>query len=186
MPSNFWRIALLRAARLSDLVAVCLAFLTAFAIASHSFTWPSFAEVLLLRIKVINILVFGSYLAVCSMIFSRCGFYLSHRMSRSSKRVRETFLATTLITGVLLVLPLRMEFAGESFFFAFWLLTFTVLILTRWIGQQLLYYARSRGRNLRSIVIVGEGLEAAALANRIENEPTLGYRVVRIIDAKEV
>lgn len=186
MPSNYWRIPLLRAARLFDLVAVCLAFLAAFAIASGSFTWPSFAEVLLLRIKVINILVFGSYLAVCSLIFSSCGFYLSHRLSRWSKRLRETLLATTMITGVLLLLPLRMEFAGKSFFIAFWLLTFTVLFLTRLIAQHLLYYARSRGRNLRSIVIVGEGLEAAALANRIENEPTLGYRVVRIIDAKEV
>ena len=186
MASNLWRIALLRVARLSDLVAVCLAFLAAFAIASGSFTWPSFAEVLLLRIKVINILVFGSYLAVCSMIFSRCGFYLSHRMSRRFRRVRETFLATTLVTGVLLVLPLRMEFAGKSFFIAFWSLTFTFLILTWLIGRHLLYYARSRGRNLRSIVIVGEGSEAAALADRIEKEPTLGYRVVRIIDAKEV
>jgi FlaA1/EpsC-like NDP-sugar epimerase len=79
-----------------------------------------------------------------------------------------------------------MEFGTESFFIAFWLLTFTVLILTRLIGQQLLYYARSRGRNLRSIVIVGEGSEATVLADRIEKEPTLGYRVVRIIDAKEV
>jgi FlaA1/EpsC-like NDP-sugar epimerase len=79
-----------------------------------------------------------------------------------------------------------MQFATESFFIAFWLLTFTVLILTRLIGQYLLYYARSRGRNLRSIVIVGEGSEATALADRIEKEPALGYRVVRIIDAKEV
>jgi FlaA1/EpsC-like NDP-sugar epimerase len=186
MSPNFRRIALLRVSRLADLVAVCLTFLAAFAIASGSFTWPSFAEVLLLRIKVINILVFGSYLTVCSMIFSRCGFYLSHRMSRRSRRIRETFLATTLITGVLLVLPLRMEFAGKSFFIGFWLLTFTVLILTRLIGQQLLYYARSHGRNLRSIVILGEGSEATALADRIEKEPTLGYRVVRVIDAKEV
>jgi FlaA1/EpsC-like NDP-sugar epimerase len=186
MSPNFRRIALLRVARLADLVAVCLAFLGAFAIASNSFTWPSFAEVLLLRIKVINILVFGSYLTVCSMIFTRCGFYLSHRMSRRSRRVRETFLATTLITGALFLLPLRMEFAGKSFFIAFWLLTFAVLILTRLIGQHLLYYARLRGRNLRSIVIVGEGSEATALAERIEKEPTLGYRVVRVIDAKEV
>jgi FlaA1/EpsC-like NDP-sugar epimerase len=186
VPSNFWRIALLRAARLFDLVAVCLAFLAAFVLASRSFTWPSFAEVLLLRITVINILVFGSYLTVCSMVFSRCGFYLSHRMSHGGRRVRETLLATTLITGVILVLPLKMEFADKYFFMAFWLLTFTVLILTRLIGQQLLYYARSRGRNLRSIVIVGEGSEATALAARIEKEPTLGYRVLRIIDAKEV
>jgi len=186
MSSNFWRIALLRAARLFDLVAVCLAFLAAFAIASGSFTWPSFAEVLLLRIKLINILLFGGYLTLCSVIFSSCGFYLSHRMSSWGRQVRETLLATTLITGVFLILPFQMEFATKSFFVAFWLLTFTVLILTRLIGQHLLYYARSRGRNLRSIVIVGEGSEATALADRIENEPALGYRVVRIIDAKEV
>jgi putative colanic acid biosynthesis UDP-glucose lipid carrier transferase len=79
-----------------------------------------------------------------------------------------------------------MQFATVSFFIAFWLLTFTVLILTRLIGQYLLYYARSHGRNLRSIVIVGEGSEAMALAERIEMDSTLGYRVVRVIDAKEV
>ena len=186
MSSNFWRIALLRAARLFDLAAVSLTFLAAFAIASGSFTWPSFAEVLLLRIKIVNIVIFGGYLGLCSLIFSSCRFYLSHRISPWGRRVRETLLATTLITGVLLVLPFRMQFATESFFISFWFLTFTVLILTRLIGQHLLYYARSRGRNLRSIVIVGEGSEATALADRIEKEPTLGYRVVRIIDAKEV
>jgi FlaA1/EpsC-like NDP-sugar epimerase len=185
MSSNFWRIALLRGSKLFDLVAICLAFLAAFAIASGSFTWPSFAEVLLLRIKLINILLFGSYLTLCSLIFSSCGFYLSHRMSRRSRRIRETLLATTLITGVLLVLPFRMQFATESFFISFWFLTFTVLILTRLIGQHLLYYARSHGRNLRNIVIVGEGLDATALADRIENESTLGYRVVRVINAEE-
>jgi FlaA1/EpsC-like NDP-sugar epimerase len=186
MSSKFWRIVLLRAARLFDLAAVSLTFLAAFAIASGSFTWPSFAEVLLLRIKVVNMLIFGGYLALCSLIFSSCGFYLSHRMSRWGRRVRETLLATTLITGVFLVLPLRMQFATKSFFVAFWLLTFTVLMLVRIVGQHLLYYARSHGRNHRSIVIVGEGLEAKALADRIEKEPTLGYRVVGIIDAKEV
>jgi FlaA1/EpsC-like NDP-sugar epimerase len=186
MSSNFWRMALLRTARLFDLGAVSLTFVAAFAIASGSFTWPSFTEVLLLRIKIVNMFIFGGYLALCSLIFSLCGFYLSHRMSSWGRPVREILLATTLITGVLLVLPFRMEFATKSFFIAFWLLTFTVLILTRFVGQQLLYYARSRGRNLRSIVIVGEGLEATALADRIEKESALGYRVVRIIDAKEV
>ena len=186
MSSNIWRIALLRAAKLSDLAIVTLTFVAAFAIASGSFTWPSFTHVLLLRIKLVNMFMFGGYLALCSVIFSLCGFYLSHRLGHWTRRVRETLLATTLITGVLLVLPLRMDFATPSFFVAFWLLTFTVLIVTRLIGQQLLFYARSHGRNLRSIVIVGEGSEATALADRIEKEPTLGYRVVRVIDAKEV
>jgi FlaA1/EpsC-like NDP-sugar epimerase len=186
MSSNFWRIALLRTAKLFDLAIVTLTFVAAFALASGSFTWPSFTHVLLLRIKLVNMFMFGGYLAVCSLIFSSCGFYLSHRLGHWTRRVRETLLATTLITGILLVLPLRMQFATEFFFIAYWFLTFTVLIGTRLIGQSLLYYARSHGRNLRRIVIVGEGLEATVLADRIEKEPALGYRVVRVIDAKEI
>jgi FlaA1/EpsC-like NDP-sugar epimerase len=186
MSPTFQRIALLRAARLFDLAVVSLTFLAAFAIASGSFTWPSFAQVLLLRIKVVNMFIFGGYLALCSLIFSLCRFYLSHRMSDWRRPIRETLLATTLITGVLLVLPLRMQFATTSFFVAFWLLTFTVLMLARVVGQRLLYFARSHGRNLRSIIVVGEGLEAVALADRIEKETALGYRVVQVINAKEV
>ena len=95
--------ALQRAARVVDLTLVSITFLAAFAVSSGSFTWPSLAEVLVVRIKVVNFLLFGGYLALCSAIFSTCGFYLSHRLSGWSRRVREIFLATTLITGVLLV-----------------------------------------------------------------------------------
>src|ERR671924_1460347 len=100
MSSKFWRIVLLRAARLFDLAAVSLTFLAAFAMASGSLTWPSFAEILLLRIKLINMVIFGGYLTFCALIFSLCGFYLSHRMSPWGRWVRETLLATSLITGV--------------------------------------------------------------------------------------
>jgi FlaA1/EpsC-like NDP-sugar epimerase len=54
------------------------------------------------------------------------------------------------------------------------------------LGQQVLYLMRQNRRNLRSIVVVGEGSDAAALAERVEKESALGYRVVRIIDAKEI
>jgi FlaA1/EpsC-like NDP-sugar epimerase len=186
MSPSYQRIAMLRAAKLFDLVAVSLAFLAAFAVASGSFTWPSFAEVLVLRIKIVNMFIFVSYLTFCSVVFTLCGFYLSHRMSRWRRQVRETLLATTLITGVLLVLPFRMEFATKYFFGTFGLLTFSVLMLARMVGQRLLYFARSRGRNLRNLVIVGDGIDARTLADRIEKETTLGYRVVQVINAKEV
>src|ERR1041384_3935946 len=184
MSHKFQRVALLRAVKLVDLGAVSLTFLAALAIGSGSLTWPSFAVVLFMRIKLVNILVFTGYLAFCSMVFSSCGFCVSHRMSRWSRQCRETFLATTLITLAFLVLPLRMEFATRSFYTVFWLLSFSVLFLARLIGQQLLVYLRSRGRNQRNIVIVGEGLDAAKLGDRVEQDPTLGYQLVRIIDAE--
>jgi len=184
MSHNFQRIALLRAVKLFDLGVVSLTFLIAFAVANGTFTWPSFTEVLLLRIKVVNFVVFASYLAVCSVIFWISGFYVSHRMSRFGRRMREILLATTLITALFLILPLRMEFASKTFFVVFWLLTFSVLIVSRVVAQLILNYARVHGRNLRSIIIVGEGADAAALGDRIEQEVTLGYRLARIIDAE--
>jgi FlaA1/EpsC-like NDP-sugar epimerase len=96
-------------------------------------------------------------------------------------------MAVTVITGILVVSrsSFRFDFATDRFLVLFWLFSFIVLIVVRFLGQHLLRNMRLRGRNLRSIVIVGEGSDAAALADRIEKEPGLGYRVVQIIDAGE-
>jgi FlaA1/EpsC-like NDP-sugar epimerase len=185
MPSNFRRLLLTRSARLFDLGIVSLTFVAAFAISSGTFTWPSFAEVLLLRIKVVNLAVFAGYLALCSLIFSGCGFYLSHRLSHWGRQKREILIATTFITAIPLVLPFKMKFATTEFLFLFWLLLFSVLVFSRLVGYPLLYYLRARGRNLRNLVIVGEGPDAVALANRIQQDATLGYRVLQIIDTKK-
>jgi FlaA1/EpsC-like NDP-sugar epimerase len=186
MSPNFRRLILQRAARSFDLVLVTITFLAAFAVSSHAFTYPSFENILVVRIKIVNILVFGGYIAVCSIIFSSCGFYLSHRLSHWNRQVREIFVATTVLTGVLFVLPFKIDFATNEFLLLFWLLTFLGLVASRMVLQRLLRYARSHGRNLRNIVVVGESAEVAALAERIEKEPTLGYRVLCVINAKEL
>jgi FlaA1/EpsC-like NDP-sugar epimerase len=128
----------------------------------------------------------AAYVATCSATFASCGFYISHRLSHWLRQIREILIAVTFITAVLFVLrwPFVFSFASNQFLIAFWFLTFTVLAVARVLGQKLLYYARSRGRNLRSILIVGEGADAKTLADRIEKESSLGYRVVGIIDAK--
>jgi FlaA1/EpsC-like NDP-sugar epimerase len=179
---------MLRAARLSDLAVVGFTSLAALAIDSGSFNWFSFAEVLSMRIKLLNLILVAAYMALCTTTFASCGLYVSHRLSHWPRQVKEIFLAVTFITAVLFVLrwPFNFSFATNYFLLVFWLLNLAVLALVRLVGQQLLYFVRSRGRNLRSIVIVGEGSDAMALADRIEKEPTLGYRVVRVIDAKEV
>jgi FlaA1/EpsC-like NDP-sugar epimerase len=159
-------------------------FVAALAIASNSLTVPSLAEVLLIRVRVLNFLVFAAYLGFCAVVFSSCGFYLSHRLSNWSRRFRETFVATSLITAVFLMLPLQLWFATKEFLAVYWVLTFIALLLSRVIGYPVLYWLRSRGRNLRNLVIVAEGAEAIALAERIENESTLGYRVLSVINTE--
>jgi FlaA1/EpsC-like NDP-sugar epimerase len=172
--------------RLFDLGMVCAMFLAALAISSSSLTWLSLAEVLVIRIKVANLLLFAGYLGLCWVILSACGLYQSHRLSRWPRRLYEIGLAATVLTGVywLLRRPLALEFATDMFLLWFWLLMLSVLMLSREIAQQVLHLARLRGRNLRNIIIIGEGSEAAALANRIGQETSLGYRVLRVIDAE--
>lgn len=167
MSVNFRRIALQRAARLLDLAVVSLTLVVAVAISSSYSTWPTLAEFLVLRIKVVNILIFGGYLVFCSAILSSCGLYKSHRLSQWTRQAREIFLATSLITAVLYLLPRQMLFATKEFLFLFWLFNFMVLSLARVVGYQLFYYVRSRGKNLRNLVIVGESADAVALGNRI-------------------
>lgn len=188
MLPSFRRFAMLRLARVFDLAVVCFTFLGALAISSGSFTWPSFTDVLAMRIKLVNLFFSIGYLTLCAAIFSSCSFYLSHRLSYGSRQIREIFLAVILIAVTLLVLrwPLQLGFATNRFLVVFWVLTFTTLMLSHRVGQQVLYFARSHGRNLRNVIVVGEGLDAAALADRITKEAALGYRVLRIIDAKEI
>lgn len=187
MSPTFRRVLLKRAARVSDLAAVAATFLVALAVSSASFTLLSFAELLATRIKLSNLLLFGCYMGMCAVSFAGCGFYVSHRLSRWARHLREIGLAVTLITLVLLISrePLELSFASNYFLMVFWLLSISILMLPRVIGYQLLYLARLRGRNLRHVIIVGEGSNARALAKRLENEVALGYKVVQIIDAME-
>lgn len=178
----------LKTARQFDLAVVGMTFLTALAVSSSSLTWPSLAQVLLIRIKVANLFLFVGYLGLCSAVFSACGFYQSHHLSRWPGRLAEIFAGVTVITGVLWLLrwPLALEFATPSFLGMFWLLTICTLTVAHEVVRGLSQLARRRGRDLRNVIIIGEGAEALALASRIRQEPSLGYRVLRVFDAGEM
>jgi hypothetical protein len=90
----------------------------------------------------------------------------------------------TLIIGIILAArtPLELSFATNQFIASFWILLVGILVVTHECAQQLLYYARSRGRNFRNVVIIGELPEATELADRFERDSNFGYRVLDIID----
>jgi FlaA1/EpsC-like NDP-sugar epimerase len=188
MSPSFRHKTLTTMSRLTDLGALSVSFLASFAISSGSSTWPDLAYVLVMRIKLVNLVVFAGYLALCAAIFSACGFYRSHRLSDWKQRLNEVLLATTLITGLFLVLKqlFQIGFALQTFLPLFWLLTLGALFLSHETALQLLHLARLRGRNLRHIIIIGEGSAAATLADRVRQEAGLGYHVLRIIDVREI
>jgi FlaA1/EpsC-like NDP-sugar epimerase len=188
MPLDFRNHLLIMLIRVSDLVLVCGTFLAGLAISADSLSWPGLAEVLVIRIKVANFVLFIGYLALCSAIFSACGLYRSHRLSHAQQRLYEIFLAVTFISGALLALKaiFRLEFATYNFLLWFWALNFCTLALAHETALWLVYFAHLRGRNLRNVIIVGEGPGATALADRVSQETSLGYRILRIIDARGI
>jgi len=179
----WWRF--LRALDLGLMGAILLASL---AISSWSFALPSLAYLLVIRIKVVNLFLLIGYLAMCSSILSLSGFYRSHRFSTLQQRLHEVLLASTLMTLALLILrwPFSLDFASNTFLIVYWGLTFLVLGSSREIAQHLLYALRSRGRNLRNVLIVAAGDDLVSLTAYVAGEPGLGYRVVGTIDAKEI
>jgi FlaA1/EpsC-like NDP-sugar epimerase len=174
--------------RFFDLAAVCVSFLASFAISSGSFTWPDLADVLVVRIKLANLFLFAGYLALCAAVFSVCGFYRSHRLSHWQQRLYEMVLAVTLVSGAFLVIKrlFLIYFPMNAFLPLFWFLTLCALLLSHELALRLLHTARLRGRNLRNVIIIGEGQDVAALVDCVGQEASLGYRILRIIDAREI
>jgi FlaA1/EpsC-like NDP-sugar epimerase len=97
-------------------------------------------------------------------------------------------LAVTLIAGVFLVIErlFLIYFPMNAFLPLFWFLTLCALLLSHELALRLLHAARLRGRNLRNVIIVGEGPDVAGLVDRVRQEASLGYRILRIIDAREI
>jgi FlaA1/EpsC-like NDP-sugar epimerase len=188
MLAHFQREMLVRIMKLLDLAALCGAFVMALAISSDALSFPRLSQVLIIRIALSNLLLFAGYLALCSAVFSACGLYGSHRLSDWYRRLREILVAVTVITGVLLVMRwLRhFAFATNEFLALFWLLHVCVLFVSREGIRLPLRLLRLRGRNLRNVVIIGEEPDATTLAQRVRQEISLGYRVLRIIDARKM
>jgi FlaA1/EpsC-like NDP-sugar epimerase len=188
MSPNFQRKFATKAVRIFDLGLLAFVFSTTLALSSGSFEWPSLSHVLVARISVANLLIVAAYLGVSALVFSACGFYRSHRLSSRWRTLREVLVAVSVLTGIIFAssVPLELAFATTRFLLGFWLFTFIAFVSARGLIGWGAHIARARGRNLRNIVVVGEGSEAVDLAERLSKDVGLGYRILQIIDTKRI
>lgn len=93
---------------------------------------------------------------------------------------RQTGLAAAVIAvaGVLVDAPI---FDSKGFV-AFMLSLFALRMGGRLAHQRLLVRLRQRGRNLRSVLIVGSGARASRIVREIERHPEYGYLIEGFID----
>lgn len=75
--------------------------------------------------------------------------------------------------------------SGRSFFLElslFWLFTTGSFLLSRFVGRLGMIAFRKRGRNLRSVLIIGSNSRAVKLADRFLTDVHLGYEFLGFVD----
>jgi len=144
----------------------------------------SFEEFLSMRVKLSNCVVFAAILLVWHIIFSMCGLYESKRLVARRVEIIELLKAITLSTALLALLAqwIRISLITPRFLASFWLISALLIVTSRLVLRPLLASLRSRGLNLRHILILGTNPRAVEFARRILEKPELGYRLVGFVD----
>jgi len=174
---------LLNALKLFDLVLITGSFLLATGLIRRE-SGAMLSDFLSIRIKVSDLVLFLVSLALWHIIFSAFGLYESRRMSRRTTDAVDTVKATTV--GVVLIgvaaLVFRIGTVSLRFLLVFWATTTAVTVIHRVLLRFVLEGIRLRGRNLRTMLIVGTNSRALEFASRIEASSELGYRIIGFVD----
>ena len=129
------------------------------------------------------LLIVAGAAVVYPIVFVRCRLYLSRFVGRSVDEFRRILHATALGTmgvavwAVATKTPLGRSWVLVAVISLSFLLTAERLVLRRGFRR-----LREHGSLLRSVVVVGSNSEGLALCQMFERDPTLGYRVVGLVD----
>ncbi|NYF79624.1 sugar transferase [Granulicella arctica] len=119
------------------------------------------------------------------------GFYTSRRLEGHLKEVLDIGSASSLSALFCFVWLWLISFNSNrslaeliTISIIFGILSFSILLLTRLIGRATMYAFRSRGHNLRHILIVGTNRRAISFAQGIDFHPEWGYRLQGFVDTQ--
>lgn len=143
-----------------------------------------FGELLRMRVKVGNFVLFLLLLAAWHLTFRAFGLYRSLRLASRWSEARDVLKATSV--GSLLLLNIGLLFDVSlftpQFVATFWLLSTCLILIVRLLARAQLERARMLGRNLRDVLIVGTNRRARRFAARLVERRQLGYRVMGFVD----
>ncbi len=167
-----------------DLLLMVAAFAVSTLPLFHRVGRLSLAEFFGMRIKLGNLILFLAFLLIWHILFSLFGLYGSKRMARRWEEARDIVVATTLGTIVIAAagLTFRIWVVNRVFLLLFWLMSAGAVIVSRVLIRGALAYARRHGRNTRNLLVIGTNARAVTLAQRIQEKPELGYRILGFAD----
>lgn len=142
------------------------------------------STLLALQIRVRTILVVAGLLYSWHILFSRIGLYQSRRLSSRTQEVKDVlkaagFAALLLITAGLVF---HLRSVTPAFAVRFLLISAPILIASRLVLRWCLKLVRTRGRNLRYLLIAGTNSRALEFARTTQSRPELGYRLLGFVD----
>ncbi len=169
--------------KIYDLLAMLVAFAVATMAPFAQMDAPSFVEVLGMRIKLHNFLMFFGFMFAWHGMFTYFGLYVGPRLPSTTRGtsldIAKAALGGTIVIWVATVV-IRIELITMAFLLVFWFMSFGLCVM----GRYLLRTALRRRSDKKSIhlVIVGTNPRAVAFAKRVEANPDLDYRVVGFVD----
>ena len=143
-------------------------------------------EALLHFVTLQNVLTVMGMLFVWHLTFTSRRLYNSDRLDSPLVEALEVFRAG-LVAGLVIVLisfgsfpQLQLDPAG--FFVTFFIFSTGTTIVARLLMRLVLERLRLRGRNLRSVLVVGTNPRAIRFAETVKRRPELGYYVEGFVD----
>ena len=175
---------LLDSLKLFDLALMLASFAFSMLVVSSGLQLGSFERLLAMRIKLSNFAIFIGFMIAWHIIFSFFELYHSRRLSSVHEEVADIIKATCAGAVVLLVgaFVFNIKLLTPVFLLFFWASTTLGAMVSRLVLRVLLRQLRSRGRNLRNVIIVGTNNRALAFAKKIESKPDLGYLLRGFVD----
>ncbi len=177
-----------------DALAIAVSLLFGLFLAVAGGRYAAFRDFLLARASLPNAALIGAFLLVSQRIFDYCGLYRSRRLAARRElyhRIVRAVSITTLLLGVIGAATARERVPGAvfrvevldlPFLAAFWSAAVATVAAQRAGVHRVLEGLRRRGRNLRHVLIVGNGPRGRWFAESLESRPELGYRVLGFLD----
>ena len=123
-----------------------------------------------------------------SFIFRNMGLYRPRRITALSSEVFDIIKASVLAIIILVSTTYFITKAEYSrlVFFYFWIISIVLLIIERLLIREWLRYFRSRGFNVRRVLIVGTGDLASRVIKKFRHNPWTGFEVIGVLDDKKI
>lgn len=175
--------AFLRTAfRLGDIVAMALAF--AVALTSIGLSHADVESFLSIRMTIANVLLFLLFCGAWTVVFRAFGLYRGRRFESTLRELYE--LARAVGLGTLLLATASVLFRWQAvdgvFLALFAACSLGATAAYRFVTRLLLGEVRRRGRNLRNLIIVGQGPRGQAIESLLLERPELGYNLLGFVD----